>query len=82
MTADEAGERIGASRTTARRYLEYLISSGELVADLNYGTVGRLSAVTNDRNYNFRLDNSHPNYLDVFCIHLYSFIDRYNISYC
>lgn len=41
MTADEAGERIGASRTTARRYLEYLISSGELVADLNYGTVGR-----------------------------------------
>ncbi|NOI29344.1 response regulator [Vibrio coralliilyticus] len=41
ITADEAGERIGASRTTARRYLEYLISSGELVADLNYGTVGR-----------------------------------------
>ncbi|MCG9683005.1 response regulator [Vibrio sp. Isolate23] len=41
MTADEAGERIGASRTTARRYLEYLISAGELVADLNYGTVGR-----------------------------------------
>ncbi|MCG9597571.1 response regulator [Vibrio sp. Isolate25] len=41
MTADEAGERIGASRTTARRYLEYLNSAGELVADLNYGTVGR-----------------------------------------
>ncbi|OIQ26427.1 response regulator [uncultured Vibrio sp.] len=41
LTADEAGERIGASRTTARRYLEYLISSGELEADLNYGTVGR-----------------------------------------
>lgn len=41
ITADEAGERIGASRTTARRYLEYLISSGELQADLNYGTVGR-----------------------------------------
>ncbi|WP_010448342.1 response regulator [Vibrio rotiferianus] len=40
-TADEAGEQIGASRTTARRYLEYLISSGELEADLNYGTVGR-----------------------------------------
>ena len=40
-TADEAGEKIGASRTTARRYLEYLISSGELEADLNYGTVGR-----------------------------------------
>ncbi|MGC9403710.1 response regulator [Vibrio genomosp. F10] len=41
LTADEAGESIGASRTTARRYLEYLISSGELEADLNYGTVGR-----------------------------------------
>lgn len=41
LTADEAGEKIGANRTTARRYLEYLISSGELEADLNYGTVGR-----------------------------------------
>ena len=41
FTSDEAGEKIGASRTTARRYLEYLISSGELEADLNYGTVGR-----------------------------------------
>ncbi|MDV6251162.1 response regulator [Vibrio sp. EA2] len=41
LTADEAGEKIGASRTTARRYLEYLISAGELEADLNYGTVGR-----------------------------------------
>ena len=34
ITADEAGERIGASRTTARRYLEFLITTGELVADL------------------------------------------------
>lgn len=41
ITADEAGERIGASRTTARRYLEFLITTGELVADLNYGSVGR-----------------------------------------
>ncbi|MGV3001011.1 response regulator [Vibrio sp.] len=41
LTADEAGEKIGASRTTARRYLEYLITTGELVADLRYGTVGR-----------------------------------------
>jgi len=41
LTADEAGEQIGASRTTARRYLEYLISTGELEADLNYGSVGR-----------------------------------------
>ena len=41
ITADKAGESIGASRTTARRYLEHLITSGELQADLNYGTVGR-----------------------------------------
>ncbi|MFG0886325.1 response regulator [Vibrio sp. CJQ_6] len=41
LTADEAGERIGASRTTARRYLEYLIGSGELEADVRYGCVGR-----------------------------------------
>lgn len=41
LTADEAGEKIGASRTTARRYLEYLISSGLLEADLSYGSVGR-----------------------------------------
>ncbi|WP_394154446.1 response regulator [Vibrio maritimus] len=40
-TADEAGERIGASRTTARRYLEFLIGTGELEADVNYGSVGR-----------------------------------------
>lgn len=41
ITADKAGELIGASRTTARRYLEHLITSGELQADLSYGTVGR-----------------------------------------
>jgi two-component system CitB family response regulator len=41
LTADEAGLQIGASRTTARRYLEYLISAGELEADVNYGSVGR-----------------------------------------
>ncbi|MFT6925258.1 MAG: two-component system CitB family response regulator [Psychromonas sp.] len=41
ITADKAGELIGASRTTARRYLEHLIAAGELQADLRYGTVGR-----------------------------------------
>jgi two-component system CitB family response regulator len=41
ITADKAGELIGASRTTTRRYLEHLITSGELQADLSYGTVGR-----------------------------------------
>ena len=39
--AEEVGETIGASRTTARRYLEYLVSTNELLAEVNYGTVGR-----------------------------------------
>ncbi|WP_019156379.1 response regulator [Robertmurraya massiliosenegalensis] len=41
MTAEEIGERMGASRTTARRYLEYLISIEEGKAELEYGDVGR-----------------------------------------
>ncbi|WP_249869178.1 response regulator [Oceanobacillus saliphilus] len=41
ITAEEMGSLVGASRTTARRYLEYLISEGTLVAELEYGAVGR-----------------------------------------
>ncbi len=41
MNAEEVGEHIGASRTTARRYLEHLVSSGELQANISYGSVGR-----------------------------------------
>jgi two-component system CitB family response regulator/two-component system response regulator DcuR len=41
LSAEEVGERIGASRSTARRYLEYLITTGELKADVIYGSVGR-----------------------------------------
>jgi len=40
-TADSMSECIGTSRTTARRYLEYLLSSNEITADIEYGTVGR-----------------------------------------
>lgn len=40
-SAEAVGQRIGASRTTARRYLEYLVSTDELSAEVNYGTVGR-----------------------------------------
>lgn len=39
--ASTVGDSIGVSRTTARRYLEYLVSCGELVVDVNYGGVGR-----------------------------------------
>jgi two-component system, CitB family, response regulator CitT len=41
INAEEIGEQLGASRTTARRYLEYLISVGEAKAELEYGIVGR-----------------------------------------
>lgn len=41
FTAEELGEKLGASRTTARRYLEYLISTEEARAELSYGIVGR-----------------------------------------
>ncbi|WP_428241198.1 response regulator [Gynuella sp.] len=41
LNAEDVGQLIGASRTTARRYLEHLVSSDELIADINYGTVGR-----------------------------------------
>ncbi|GKU77475.1 response regulator [Paenibacillus sp. L3-i20] len=40
-TAEELGRRGGFSRTTARRYLEYFVDKGILIADISYGTVGR-----------------------------------------
>lgn len=41
LSAEEVGRVLGASRTTGRKYLEYLISTGFLKIDLEYGTVGR-----------------------------------------
>jgi response regulator of citrate/malate metabolism len=40
-TAESMSECIGTSRTTARRYLEYLLNNDEIVADIEYGAVGR-----------------------------------------
>lgn len=40
-TAEELGSIIGTSRTTARRYLEYLVGVNEVFADVSYGTIGR-----------------------------------------
>ncbi|MDX8044387.1 response regulator [Gracilibacillus sp. S3-1-1] len=40
-TAVEVGRQIGASRSTARRYLEYLVSLKRVKAELHYGEVGR-----------------------------------------
>ncbi|GAD01144.1 response regulator [Agarivorans albus] len=41
LTAELAGKQIGSSRTTARRYLEYLVSCNELTPEVAYGAVGR-----------------------------------------
>lgn len=41
MTALNVGQSIGVSRSTARRYLEFLVSEKEAVAQLKYGDVGR-----------------------------------------
>jgi response regulator of citrate/malate metabolism len=40
-SAEEAGEKIGVGRTTARKYLEHLITVGFLKVSLEYGSVGR-----------------------------------------
>ncbi|WP_455663265.1 response regulator [Pradoshia sp.] len=41
LTSDMVGEKMGASRTTARRYLEYLVKIGEVEVEQAYGGVGR-----------------------------------------
>ncbi|MFO7812345.1 MAG: response regulator [Pelovirga sp.] len=41
LSAEEVAAIIGAGRTTARRYLEYLVAHNELITELVYGTVGR-----------------------------------------
>lgn len=41
VTAMEAAKAVGVSRSTARRYLEFLVSTGEAKARLNYGEIGR-----------------------------------------
>ena len=41
LTLEEVASQIGASRTTVRRYLEYLVSQMILDVDISYGGVGR-----------------------------------------
>lgn len=40
-TAQKVGDLVGVSRSTARRYLEYLLETQELRVDHTYGTIGR-----------------------------------------
>jgi len=41
LGAEKVGQIIGVSRTTARRYLEFLVGNQELKVDVSYGGVGR-----------------------------------------
>jgi len=41
FSAEDVAEIIGASRSTARRYLEYMVSVGKIYPDVVYGSVGR-----------------------------------------
>lgn len=50
ISAERAGIQIGVSRTTSRRYLEYLVAEGIIVADLSYGTQGRPERVYRRKN--------------------------------
>lgn len=50
LTADQIAKEIGVSRSTGRRYLEHLVSSGDLYADLSYGVVGRPERVYRRKN--------------------------------
>lgn len=51
VTAAELGERLGLSRVSCRRYLEYLVESGVVTRNLDYSTSGRPSS-----RYAVRLD--------------------------
>jgi response regulator of citrate/malate metabolism len=41
LSAAEAGERVGLSRVSARRYLEHVVETGRAEVALQYGSAGR-----------------------------------------
>ncbi|ABR47508.1 response regulator receiver and unknown domain protein [Alkaliphilus metalliredigens QYMF] len=43
LTSDEVAAELEFSRVTVRRYLEYLVSIGELTLEIEYGSIGRPS---------------------------------------
>lgn len=43
VTSEEVAEEMKVSRVTTRRYLEYLASIGEVVTEVEYGSIGRPS---------------------------------------
>ncbi len=43
LTADEIADKIGLSRVTVRRYMNYLLEKGSIIGRMNYETGGRPS---------------------------------------
>ena len=41
INAEELARNFGASHSTARRYLEYLVANDEMEVEVSYGTIGR-----------------------------------------
>lgn len=41
LTAEELADQIGLSRVTVRRYMNYLLETGEIIGKMNYETGGR-----------------------------------------
>ena len=41
LSAAEAGEQLGLSRVSARRYLEHFVATGDATVRLQYGGAGR-----------------------------------------
>ena len=52
ITAQVLGEHIGIGRSTARRYLEYLVTLDFAEASLNYGQIGRPQRIYSLREHN------------------------------
>ncbi|MCL6601160.1 MAG: helix-turn-helix domain-containing protein, partial [Alicyclobacillus macrosporangiidus] len=41
QTISDIAQRVGVSRSTAKTYLDYLVARGDVVEELQYGSVGR-----------------------------------------
>lgn len=52
FTAEQASGELGISRSTSRRYLEFLVSMEKVSADLSYGSVGRPERVYGKKSTN------------------------------
>lgn len=41
LTTEEISEQTGLSKVTIRRYMEHLVGEGEVIAEIEYGSIGR-----------------------------------------